>query len=284
MNSGSLPGMPSGISLVSKSLESYLRMLIHAFESQTEVIEFIDNMCAGNVREALNYVGSFVGSGHVDSQKILSIMERSGMYLLPLHEFLRAVIHKDAEYYNPSDSPIPNFYDITSDSSMEHFSLLLLLDYVERAGQVGGSHGFVQRKSLLSYMQSAGFNAEQVLPQIGRAFDKNLLASPEGLKAEGSDRMRITSAGAYSRKKLCGLFSYLDAIIVDTPIVDPSFRGSIRDARSFEDRMDRSLAFLRYLDASWAEATLLHDKFDWPSLSAAAQSQISDIRSKFGIS
>jgi hypothetical protein len=282
LKSGTLPGMPPGISLASKSLEIYLKMLIHAFDYRTEIIEFIDNMCSGNVREALNYVGSFVGSGHVDSGKIIDIIEGSGSYNLPLHEFLRAVIHKDAEYYNPSDSPILNLYDISSSSSTEHFCLLLLLDYVERSGQLGGEHGFVQRQTLLNFLQSAGFTLEQILPQLRRAFDKSLLASPEGLKDEGGDRMRITSAGAYSRKKLCGLFSYLDAIIVDTPITDPSFRGNIRDARSIEDRMGRATAFLDYLDASWSNSLLLHDKFDWPSLSTAARSQMSEIRIKLG--
>lgn len=282
-NSGSLPGMPSGISLASRSLESYLKMLIRAFASQTEVIEFIDNMCAGNVREALNYVGSFVGSGHVDSEKILTAMDRSGTYLLPLHEFLRAVIYKDSEHYDPSDSPIPNVYDITSNSSAEHFSLLLLLDYVERAGQIGGSHGFVQRHAVLGFMQSAGFTVEQVLPQLRTAFDKNLLASPEGLKDEGGDKMRVTSAGAYTRKKLCTLVAYLDAIVVDTPIVDPMYRTEIHDARSIEDRLIRSLTFLDYLDASWAASSDLSDKLDWPTLSGVARNQIRDIRNKLGL-
>ena len=282
-NSGQLPGLPAGASISSKSLENYLRMLIKAFDSQTEVIEFIDNMCAGNVREALNYVASFVGSGHVDSEKILSIMERSGSYLLPLHEFLRAVIHRDAEHYNPSDSPIPNVYDVASNSKSEHFAMLLLLDYVERAGQVGGSHGFVQRDLALSFMQSAGFSIAQTLPQIRRAFDKGLLSSPEGLKEEGSDRIRITSAGAYSRKKLCVLFAYLDAVIVDTPIVDPEHRAKIQAEYSIEDRLARSLLFLDYLDSCWQDSPLLSEKFDWPSLSSTARNQIADIQGKLGI-
>jgi hypothetical protein len=280
LNSGSLPGMPAGISLASKSLERYLKMLIKAFDSQTEVIEFIDNMCAGNVREALNYVGSFVGSGHVDSEKILMAMERSGSYLLPLHEILRAVIHKDAEHYDPSDSPIPNVYDITSNSAAEHFAMLLLLDYVERAGQVGGSNGFVQRESVLGFMQSAGFSISQILPQIRRAFENSLISSPEGLKDEASNRMRITSAGAYSRKKLCVLVAYLDAIIVDTPIVDATYRVSIQDARSIDERLTRSLIFLDYLDDCWKSSPALAEKFEWPPLSRLARDQIQDIRTK----
>lgn len=279
VDSGKLPGL-DGITLASKNLENYLRMLIRAFDTQTEIIEFIDNMCAGNVREALKYVGSFVGSGHVDSVKILAAIESRGTYLLPLHEFIRAVIYKDAEHYNPSDSPVPNLYDIGASTSKEHFAMLLILDYVERAGQVGGSHGFVERHSVLDFMQSSGFSVEQVLPHVRRAFDKGLLSSPEGLKDEGADRLRITSAGAYSRKKLCALFSYLDAVVVDTPIVDVSARGAIHDARSIEERLNRADAFISYLDMSWNQAPELHDKLDWPLLSGSAKRQISEIRSR----
>lgn len=278
--SGSLPGMPAGVSLSSRNLERYLEMLIQAFESQTEVIEFIDNMCAGNVREALNYVGWFVGSGHVDSEKILSIMERSGKYSLPLHEFLRAVIHKNGEHYDPTDSPILNIYDLSSNTPAEHFALLVLLDYVERAGQVGGLHGFVERGAVLSYLQTCGFTVEQSLAHLRRAFEHSLLSSPEGLKGEGGDRMRITSAGAYSRKKLAALFAYLDAVVVDTPITEPSRRSAIVDARSIDDRLSRALLFLDYLDSCWERSAHLRDKFDWNSLSTLARTQVAQVQSR----
>jgi hypothetical protein len=279
LQSGKLPGLV-GITLGSKNLENYLRMLIRAFDTQIEIIEFIDNMCAGNVRDALKYVGSFVGSGHVDSAKILGAIESRGTYLLPLHEFIRAVFYKDAEHYNPSDSPVPNLYDIGTSMSKEHFAMLLILDYVERAGQVGGRHGFVERNLVLDYMQSTGFTVEQVLPHIRRAFEKGLLSSPEGLKDESADRIRITSAGAYASKKLCVLFSYIDAVVVDTPIVDAVARSAINDARSIDDRLKRAEDFLNYLDASWQQAPELHEKFDWPTLSGSAVRQIFEIRSR----
>jgi len=283
-NSGSLPGLPYGTSIESKNLENYLLMLIKAFESQDEIIEFIDNMCSGNVREALKYVGSFVGSGHVDSAKILEVMERHGNYLLPLHEFLRAVIYKDAEYYDPTDSPVANLFDLVSASGAEHFALLLLLEYVERAGQIGGSRGFVERNAVVAYMQSAGFSIDQTTPHLRRAFEKGLLSSPEGLRDETTDRIRITSAGAYSRKKLCALFPYIDAVLVDTPITDPVVRASIHDARSIEDRLSRAVQFLDYLDACWAAAKDLHNKIDWSGLSGDARSQIRYVKVKLGIS
>ena len=125
---------------------------------------------------------------------------------------------------------------------------------------------------------------EQSLVNIRRALEKGLVSSPEGLKDEESDRLRITSAGAYIRKKLCALFSYLDAVIVDTPIVDIDARGEIHDVRSIEDRLMRAEKFIRYLDNCWQQAPELHDKLDWPSLSGDARRQLSDIRIKLDLS
>lgn len=275
---GTLPGLPEGTSIQSDNLEHYLSMLIDAFESRKDIIEFIDNMCSGSVRQALIYVGSFVGSGHVDSGKILGAIKRQGKYHLPLHEFLRAVIHKDAEYYDPTDSPIINIFDLSSDDSHEHFAALVLLDYVERSGQTGGSHGFVERRSVLEFLQQSGFRVEQSLSALRRVFDKGLVISPEGLKDEASSRVRVTTAGAYVRKRLCYFFSYLDAIIVDTPIIAPKYRQQIQDVRTLEERLSRTEIFLDYLDDCWGRSQLLHEKFDWPSLAGAARSQIQEIR------
>lgn len=277
---GSLPGLPAGTSLHSQNLDYYLRMLIHSFSERNDIVEFIDNMCSGSVREALSYVGSFVGSGHVDSQKIILAMEKQGRYFLPIHEFLRAVIHKDAEYYDPSNSPIPNVFDISSADPREHFATLLLLDHVERAGQAGGSHGFVERRIVLDFMQTCGFRTEQSISTLRRAFDKGLVVSPEGLKDEASGHIRITTAGAYVRKKLCSIIAYLDAIVVDTPVTSPDHRANLQDARSLEERLSRAEHLLDYLDECWQGSPSLWHKLEWPQLADAGRSQIREIRER----
>jgi len=277
---GTLPGLSTGISIDSRNLELYLKMLILSFTERDDVIEFLDNMCSGSVREALSYVGSFVGSGHVDSSKILSVMEDTGRYYLPIHEFVRAVIHKDGEYYDPTISPIPNVFDISSADQREHFALLILLEYVEHAGQTGGSHGFVERRLVMDFMQGCGYRTEQTLSTIRRAFDKGLVISPEGTKADTSGHIRITTAGAYVRKKLCGLHAYLDAIVVDTPVLNPESRGKLTDVRALDDRLHRAESFLDYLDNCWSNSLSLSKALDWPALSETARSHIREIRDR----
>ena len=53
-----------------------------------------------------------MGSGHVDTAKILAIAEETGGYTIPLHEFMRAVIYGDHEL-DPSSSVLPNVFDVS---------------------------------------------------------------------------------------------------------------------------------------------------------------------------
>ena len=69
-------------------------------------------MSAGNVRIALDRVKGFLGSGHVDTEKIIQTFEDGG-YIIALHEVLRAVIYGDSIHYEPDRSPIANLFDLS---------------------------------------------------------------------------------------------------------------------------------------------------------------------------
>lgn len=282
-DSGRLPGMPAGFSLQSERLELYLKMLIDAFTNRKEIIEFVDNMCSGNVRRALEYIQSFVGSAHVDSSKILEAMERNGRYVLAIHEFIRAVLHKDGEHYDPKAVlTIPNLYDIVANDAREHFSCLLALAYAEHAGQVGGSNGYVERRKIYEFLREQGFHQDQITSTVSRLLEAELLLTPVGLKGSQEERLRITTAGAYMLKKLCVSFAYLDAMIVDTPITDVSTRALIGDERSIEERLARVMTFISYLDESWTQLKTAPSVFEWPILSLVAKSNAEEVRRRIG--
>jgi hypothetical protein len=80
----------------------------------------VENLAGGNVRSALGYVNTFVGSGHVDTAKILEIEEVSGAYYVPLHEFVGHHL-RGLPLLQPSSSPIANVYEISRPDAREHF-------------------------------------------------------------------------------------------------------------------------------------------------------------------
>jgi hypothetical protein len=147
-NFGTLSASSNNILLDSNTLEKYIEMLIQTMEDSTEIIEFIDNMSNGNLRKVIEYIGIFVGSAHVDSRKILKIINESGSYKLPLHEFLRSLIYKDNEYYNPDDSVLINVFDLSNDDAKEHFIMLFILAIIEGKGKQNLNECFVETKQL----------------------------------------------------------------------------------------------------------------------------------------
>ncbi len=278
---GSLPSFPVGLSLESPRLKQYISMLVQAFESNPEIVEFVDNMSGGNVRRALDFLVSFIGSGHVDVRKILRILEESGRYDLPLHEFVRAVIFDDYEYFDPSESPVANVFDIRSLDGKEHFLVPIVVRTCERMGRKGSQAGFVTTETLTSRVQSLGFSPLQIAEAVDVCVGQRLLeSSPDNVSGAESTKLRVTSVGAYTCKKLVELFSYVDAMIVATPIVDPGVREALADVRAIADRLTRCEVFCDYLDDQWAPLDDAETVFEWPVHASALRSSIQTVRGR----
>lgn len=275
---GGLDLLPGGGLLHSENLEAYLRLLLQTFESQGPIVEFVDNMCAGNIRRALDFIADFVGSAHVNAPKILEIIDRQGHYNLPLHEFLRAVLRGDHEHYDPADSPLMNVFDISMRDGREHFLVPLVVESVARAGQVGGRDGFVPRMEIEEQMRIVGFADNQVKRAIQRSLGGGLLATPVGMNEDETGRVRVTTAGVYAARRLVELFAYVDAMIVDTPIVDETVRAKILDVWGIEDRAARIRVFVDYLDDCWKRLDAgAHALFEWSAHSTNLRLELAEV-------
>jgi GTPase SAR1 family protein len=200
-------------------LEKYIEMLIRALEKTSDIIEFIDNMSNGNLRKVIEYIGIFVGSAHVDSTKIFDIIDREGSYQLPIHEFLRALIYKDNEYYNPDDSVFINVFDISSNDPKEHFVILIVLSIIYKTGKKNLNEGYVEKSEIYNVLQKLGYKENEIQNALSLCLKESLIASPSYDAPTSSSYMRILPAGAYVLLKLSCMFTYVDAIIVDTPII-----------------------------------------------------------------
>jgi hypothetical protein len=247
-----LESFPSGVTISSDSLTAYLEVLLENFRSNERLVSLIDNLAAGNIRRALEFVSRFIGSGHVDTRKILGIYDRQGDYTIALHEFLRAIIYGDTEYYAPDASPIANLFDISQPDGREHFLLAVLIAHIASAGDRGGTEGFVVSDEVYSLAHRAGFSADQIAWAIDRGVRKGLIErSPNAGGAGGREHLRVTSAGVYTGSVLINMFAYADAVVVDTPIVDESYRRLITNVFSLDERLRRAEVFRVYLD--WEE-------------------------------
>jgi GTPase SAR1 family protein len=282
MTSGQIPIKSHRVQL--GNLDSIVRVFYESLKTNPDLVELLDNICGGNVRSALDIVRNFFGSGHVDTKKIVETYQQQGSYVIPIHEFLRAVIYEDHEHYDPNRSIVANLYDVSYFDPKEHFLLPVILSLLVTERDAGVDEGFVETARLYEGAQALGFIPEQIDAAILRAH-RHMLIEASGRRRPNADQpmppsLRATTIGAYHVSRLCKLFVYLDAVVVDTPIFDSEARAAIQDEHSIERRLDRAEIFISYLDKQWASLEKKPSTFHWPSISSQLRAEISRIRAR----
>lgn len=267
-----------GYNLQSDSLRYFLEMLSANMETNRSVNAFIDNMAGGNMRRALGFITRFVGSGHVDTVKIVDIWARTGRYWIPEHELLRALLHGDGIYYEPESSDIANVFKSTSVNLRDHFIMCKMLSFIERSSREGDNLRFVGAEYIYRAMQHEGFSESSIQDALRRGVHYRLLEEPlTSRNDENYDRVRVTSVGLYTRNRLPGLFSYLDAVVVDTPVLLTPFHDAIGDAFTLDQRIQRAVVFSKYLNAAWETAVLDDEYWSWPTVFTRVREGISRV-------
>ncbi len=270
LEAGDLGRLIKGVSLTLnlQDLLDYLKIVDYSFDKSDELIEFVDNVCGGNIRLALDYVRTFVGSGHADTAKMLRIYRETGRYQIAFHEFVRAVIFGDHRDFDPSASEITNIFDIGGADGREHFLAPIILAFLGLESKASGTEGYVSAESLHRYIQRLGFQPAKIVSVLDRLLKKKLIETetkvPQRNGGEGRNQhYRITTIGSYYYQKLACSFTYVDAMIVDTPIVVREVRERIRDEEYIDKRLERAEEFRQYLDSQWKNIDSAAEVFDW---------------------
>jgi len=287
LDRGAAFGLGNAVSVRSANLRDYLSVLIYSFENNRHLISFVDNMPGGNIRLALNFVQTFIGSGHVNTQKILNTYREQGNYLVPLHEFIRAVTYADHEHYSPDASEIFNLFDVSTPDPREHFLSAILLSQLDRWSQSSRTAGFVSVADIYMYVQNLGFSPYQIDSNIKRLIQRSLIELPTKSREieviEPASYYRITTVGAYYVRRLIRRFTYIDAMIVDTPILDQQVQAQITDVYDISDRLARANIFCDYLDEQWKAFEGRELAFQWPAVRWSIGRDIEYVTGKISI-
>lgn len=270
------------VGLSSENLEYFLRMLGDNFRFNHPLIQMIENVAGGNMRRALDFITQFIGSGHLDTEKIITIQKfGNDGYTIPQHEFLRSLLHGDGNYYDPKESPLPNLFQVSQPLGAEHFIVLLLLDFLDRNVNVKSKSGYVERQAISSYLQGLGFTLDGIAAALQYCARHRLIEGPHmDTSLDQSEQCRPTTVGIYSMKRLPSLFAYVDPVIVDTPILDQTVAIKVSDEFTLEGRLDRATIFREYLDNSWAQSNISSEGWSWPTVSQALAEDISRVRQR----
>gem|GEM_PF-5049157 len=72
------------------------------------------------------------------------------------------------------------------------------------------------------------------------------------------------------------MFTYIDSIIVDTPITIQEYRDKIHNVQTIEDRISRVGLFLEYLDKAWGQMHSVY--FDWKEYSTSIRREMYNVQ------
>jgi len=270
--------IPGGITIDATAISDFLEIVEYSiFERNRNIALFIEAICFGNMRMALNLFTTFLASGATDVDKMLRIHRRDGAYFVAFHEFVKSIMLGDRRFYREAHSPVLNLFDCGSEKNSSHFTavriLRMLLGHrgeVSREGQ-----GYTDLNRIISAFEDIFDDREDVLRTLERLLVKQLIEantrSTESLA--GATHVRITSAGWYYLRSLVRSFPYLDLVLQDTPINDSGIERDLRDSvhrvDNLADREEEKLARMeirfdrvgQYLDYLHEEENIEIDRF-----------------------
>jgi hypothetical protein len=137
---------------------------------------------------------------------------------------------------------------------------------------------FITVDQVTNYAKDLGFSAQSTMEAISECLKKDLISQPVNVADNLPDRIRILPSGAYMIRKMCTMFTYIDAIVIDTPIIDQKFRTRIADVHQIKERLERATVFIEYLDSNWSFQDGIG--FDWKEVQVTVSGEIRRIRER----
>lgn len=161
----------------------------------------------------------------------------------------------------------------------------ILLSFLSIVSEQPSQHkGFIEIVKIYDSLQAIGFTPNQIGNNIAHCVEKKLIESDVQRTTQNENQaavFRISSSGVYYIKKLCSSFDYLDAMIVDTPILDKAAGASISDTKDFVQKVNRLEIFCEYLNKQWSPL-ISNTFFDWAVHSKNLRSYITEKRAGMG--
>ncbi|MHA1735868.1 MAG: hypothetical protein ACTSV8_05800 [Candidatus Thorarchaeota archaeon] len=240
---------------------------------------FLESLCYGNMRLALQMFSTFLSSGYLEVDKILAIErdDRRGNYRVAEHEFAKTILLGDHKYYSGARSHVWNLFEISNVPGASHFSCLRILNSLaaHRTTFHSEGMGFCELRTLSGSMEDVFGSSEDGLMSMKMMLRKGLIEvdTRSTETVDGASLVRITPAGSFYSSRLVHKFVYLDLVLQDTPIcrdqVVSSLARSLKksNGESLPERFSRVDEFLEYLSGEesreFDEYELQHESPPW---------------------
>lgn len=245
-------------SIPSRNIAFYLPSISLFFDScefsaqkRNGIIPMLEDISNGNIRRLLDFVKKIICSGHLDTKKIVEIIEKQGYYNIPDYEGIKTLLFGDYMHYEPSISPFINLFDIKNQDKSEHFIRIAVLNYLSKISSSTSAFGYIKKTELVNYLSTLDYSYVLIDETIKDLMDsqsiRNHVDNNTGI--DSFEQIRLTPLGKYHLFSLVRQFQYIDSIIIDTPILDEETRKTILIETDMKSRLDRTTNFINYLNS-----------------------------------
>jgi hypothetical protein len=213
----------TGVRVSGIKLSEFMGIIVDSFLSDDRAnLTTLEALAARNMRRALDMFGTFLSSGHTNTDEYIRTYMRKGSYVVPNHALIRSLALGDRRYYDSQRSYIANLYSVVDDGFYSHFNKLRVLRYLHERIHLESpvGQGFVRIAQMAWHLAPVCASEDRLLTIIDPLLHNLLLEADTGARVSGSDAayVRLTVAGAYYLTSLHYRFAYLDQVSTDTPI------------------------------------------------------------------
>jgi len=219
-----------------------------------KLVNFIDSISVGNMRDALRMFNYFIVSGNTNIDEIFATYARAGSYQIAYHQFLKSIILGEHKYYSQEKSHLMNLFDLDTSLTDSHYHCLRILKYLfdrqNKKSDIG--RGYVNIDDLISTADIVSIRKEVIRDSLLRLSHFNLVEFDNQSRTNltFASYVKITHAGRYYLANLIYEFVYLDSVLIDTPIWDSFLRTKLQKLSIDPDlakRLERTEIFVNYL-------------------------------------
>jgi hypothetical protein len=219
--------LPGNITLEARHLVKYLRCCQGAFFHDEDITVFYECVSNGNIRKGLNIFLDFIRSGHTHVDEYLKVFVQGSAYMLAFHQVFKPISRGSYFYYSSNRSCIPNiFTPATGVSGMQvsYFAKIYLMNFLafQSHKATNAGLGFVPVTHVDQFLAALGMTGEVRKETLVRLAELELL-EPDVKMVQSFDEwtyIRITAFGLYLLRVLVTRFSYIEAIMLDTPVTN----------------------------------------------------------------
>jgi hypothetical protein len=277
------PAFTRETSLILPTTAEFLAGCIKSFQRSDALCDVFDAVANGNARDVLAFVEQMLTSMHLNTDDILKRF-RTGGFDMPVHEALRALLFVNSFQYDPTRSAFVNLFDLDRADPQEHFTRFITLRHLCSAPVDRVERGYLPLTTIIRYLCQLGYSEEHAKGTIQLLFRRRCCEADIPLEEWSNDikKLKATHLGRYQVIELVKTFTYFDAVVVDTPILDSDVRAQIIDYIDIQQRINRASVFLEYLDKCASDMQDSAFKEWWTEVREGVKENIRRVRSSAG--